>query len=176
MRSTPFDPLLLLRVVAPVLQALVRLAVGVAFGRVLLRQVPLVVGHHLAHVRDVVVLVPVRLALRVLLEDLDDLAAAGRPNPSADRIGSDRIGGRDIDRSRERCTRGSDNGPPLPLVPDRLARVVTLAPSGPGRLLALEPFLELVGGHVDELVEFPARAGQKSSNHMTWISKGSLTR
>jgi len=60
----------------PVLQRLRTLAVRVLLRLAFLRQVPLVVRHHLAHVLQVVVVVFAGVFLRVLLQDLDDLAAA----------------------------------------------------------------------------------------------------
>lgn len=43
----------------------------------------------------------------------------------------------------------------LPLVPDRLAGAVRLAPAGALGGLLLKPLLEVRGRHIDELIEFP---------------------
>ena len=67
----------LLRIVAPVLQALVRLAVRVPLCGALLREMPLVVGHDLPHVGDVVLLILVWIFVGVLLQDFNNLAATG---------------------------------------------------------------------------------------------------
>jgi hypothetical protein len=68
--------LCLLRVMAPVLQTPRALAVRILLGLVLLRQMPLAVGHHLAHVIDVVLVVGLGVLVRVLLEDFDNLSPA----------------------------------------------------------------------------------------------------
>ncbi len=68
----------LLSIVAPVLQRLVALAVGVVFGLLLLRQMSLAVSDHLAHVRDVLLLIALGVFRGILVQDLDDLAATVR--------------------------------------------------------------------------------------------------
>lgn len=69
-----YHSLRLLRVVPPVLQALVTLAVRVLLRLLFLRQVPLAVRNHLAHVIDVVLVVLGGILLGVLFQDGDDLA------------------------------------------------------------------------------------------------------
>ena len=66
----------LLRIVTPIPKRARRFAIRVLLRLALLRQMPLAVRHHLAHVLDVVFLVLLRVLLRVLLEDRDDLATA----------------------------------------------------------------------------------------------------
>ena len=68
----------LLSIVAPVLQRLVALAVGVVFGLLLLRQMSLAVSDHLAHVRDVILLKALGVFRGILVQYLDDLAATVR--------------------------------------------------------------------------------------------------
>lgn len=68
--------LCLLRIMPPVLQTARALAVRILLGLALLRQMPLAVGHHLAHVIDVVLIVGLGVLVRVLLEDFDNLSPA----------------------------------------------------------------------------------------------------
>ena len=60
----------------PVLQTLVALAIRVLLRLLLLRQMPLAVRNDLAHVGQVFFIVLLRVFLWILLQDLDDLAAA----------------------------------------------------------------------------------------------------
>jgi hypothetical protein len=60
---------------APILQALVAVAVGVLLGLLLLCQMTLVIRSDLAHMRQVVLVVLGRVLLGILFEDLDDLSA-----------------------------------------------------------------------------------------------------
>lgn len=62
-----------LRIVAPVLQALVAIAIGVLLGFLLLGKMSFVIRCHLPHVRDVVFNVLGRVLLGILLQNLDDL-------------------------------------------------------------------------------------------------------
>lgn len=68
----------LLRIMAPVLQASRALALGVLLRFPFLGQMSLTIRHHLPHVCDVLLLVCVGVLVWVLLEDLDDLAAAAQ--------------------------------------------------------------------------------------------------
>lgn len=52
----------------------------VLLGLALLRQVALAVRHDLAHVVDVVLVVPAGILVRVLLQDGDDVATTGVEN------------------------------------------------------------------------------------------------
>ena len=64
------------RVMPPVLQAARGPALRILLGLLLLREVALAVGHYAPHVSDVVLVVGVRVLLGVLVQDLDDFAAA----------------------------------------------------------------------------------------------------
>jgi hypothetical protein len=66
----------LLRVMPPILQALVTPALRVLLRLLLLREVSLTITHHFAHVLQILVIVLLGVPLRVLLQDLDYLAAA----------------------------------------------------------------------------------------------------
>lgn len=67
---------------APILQTPRALAVRILLGLALLRQMPLAVGHHLAHVVDVVLVICLGVLVRVLLEDFDNLSpASSHENP-----------------------------------------------------------------------------------------------
>ena len=48
----------------------------------------------------------------------------------------------------------------VPVVANGLSRAVVLVPASSGRLLAAEPFLELVSSHVDEFIELSAGESQ----------------
>jgi hypothetical protein len=72
--SLPYK-LSLLGIVSPILQTLVTLAIRILLRLFLLRKMPLTIRHHLPHVVDIVLLVFVRIFLRILLQDGDDLAA-----------------------------------------------------------------------------------------------------
>lgn len=66
----------LVRIMAPVLQTLIALAVRVLLRLLLLCQMSFAVGSYAAYVRDVILVVFGRILSRVLAEDLDDFAAA----------------------------------------------------------------------------------------------------
>jgi hypothetical protein len=66
----------LLRIMPPILQALVTPALRILLRLLLLREVSLTITHHLAHVLQVLIIVLLGVPLRVLLQDLDYLAAA----------------------------------------------------------------------------------------------------
>ena len=74
------------RVMTPILQAPRALAVGVLCRSAsLLREVALAVGDDAAHVVDIAVVVAIRIPVRVLLQNLYDLATAIIvPSPHAD--------------------------------------------------------------------------------------------
>ena len=59
---------------APVLQTPRGLAIGILLRLLFLRKVPLAVRDHTPHVRYVVLVIMLGVLLRVLLQDLDDLA------------------------------------------------------------------------------------------------------
>lgn len=61
---------------APILEALRTATVRILLRLAFLRQVTLIIGDDLAHVLDVLFVVLARVFLRVLLQDLDDFAAA----------------------------------------------------------------------------------------------------
>jgi len=63
--------------VAPILQRLIASAIGVLLRCLLLSQMTLVVGSNTSHMVDIFIAVFRRVLLRVLFQDLDDLAAAG---------------------------------------------------------------------------------------------------
>lgn len=53
----------------------------------------------------------------------------------------------------------------LPLMANRLARAIVLGPTCAGRILAAEPFLQLIRAHVDELIELPVNASVRLSSN-----------
>jgi hypothetical protein len=61
---------------SPILQTLITLTIRILLRLLLLRQMPLAIRSHAAHMRDVIFVVSRGVFLRVLLQDLDDFAAA----------------------------------------------------------------------------------------------------
>jgi hypothetical protein len=94
---------------------------------------PFAVCHHLAHVFQVVLIIIARVLLRILLQYLDDVAAT-----------SSRQSGYNISNFAIES---------LPVVADSLSGSVVLDPARSLGFFLLEPVLELVGRHVDNVVE-----------------------
>ncbi len=84
--------------------------------------------------RNIVLVVLAWLLLRILLQNLNDLAATADISTNA---------------TSHRSTRS-------PLMPNGLSRAIVLCPSGRMRLLLFQPFLKLIRCHVDKLVEVTA--------------------
>ena len=121
------------RIMTPVLQAFIAVAVGVLFGLLLLCQMPLVVCSYTAHMRKVIFIILGRILFRILLEDFDDLPAT---SPQ-------------IRRGAEQCYGHS------PFVTDALPRTVTFGPPGIFRAGTFQPLLKFVSRHIDGVVEIP---------------------
>jgi hypothetical protein len=65
----------LLRIVTPVLQTLIALAIRILLRLLLLRKMPLTIRHYLTHMINIFLLVFTSVFRWVLLQDGDDLAA-----------------------------------------------------------------------------------------------------
>ena len=65
----------------PILQALRTLTIRILLGLALLRQMPLAIGDYFPHMRDILLVILVRIFVGILPQDLDNLATAlGDPN------------------------------------------------------------------------------------------------
>lgn len=65
---------------SPILQTLITLTLRILLRLLLLRQMPLTIRHHLAHVIDILLLVLFRIFLGVFLQDGDDFSPGFVPD------------------------------------------------------------------------------------------------
>lgn len=122
----------LLRIMSPVLQTLVGVAASVLFGLLLLGEVPLVVCCHLSHMGDIILVILGRVLFGILLEDLNNLTTTGNvsKSPRLGRLVS-------------------------PFVAYALSGAGIMAPTGLFGRVALQPFLQILGCHIDCVIEIP---------------------
>lgn len=121
----------------PILQGLSTLAIGIFLCRTFLCEVSLIVCYHLAHVRDIFLIILAGVFLGVLLQDLDDFPTATRISDLMELV----VLGRLIVQMYS------------PLMPNGLTRAIVLGPACAGRIFSTEPFLQLIWTHIDELIE-----------------------
>lgn len=138
--------LLLQRVMPPVFEGFVALAVGILLGLLFLGQMTLAIRDHLAHMPEVRLIISRGVPIWVLLENINNLAAAVRigrfKTPLALRHHR-------FYKFKSRSLVGICSS--VPLVTDRLTRF-----AGPARLLGrffLEPVAKLIGCHIHQLIE-----------------------
>ena len=106
-----------LSIVAPVLQALVAIAVSILLCFLFLGKMTIIIRSHLAHVNYIVLVVLGRIPLRILLQDLNDLPTTGS-------LMSTETAGRIL----------------LPFMPDAFSGPRIMAPTRFSGSIALEPF------------------------------------
>lgn len=112
----------------PILQRPITPTPRITLGLLLLRQMPLTIRHHLPHMPNIILRVPLWVPIRIMREDIDNTPAAG------------------FVFFRNRTCGELRNGE-VPLVADGFSGLAL--PAGGLGLLFLEPGPEFGGGHVD---------------------------
>lgn len=125
--NTYHNDLLLQNIMPPILQGPITLTPRITLRLLLLRQMPLTIRHHLPHMLNIMLRIPLWVPIRIMRKDIDDTAAA------------------EFVFFRNRICGKLGNGK-VPLVAYRFAGFA-LPARGLG-LFFLEPGPEFGGGHV----------------------------
>ena len=108
--------------------------------------------------RNVILVIFLRVPVGVFLQDLDDSTAAGATN--------DQTGG---EQARQ-DSRGAS-----PVMTNGFLGSIVFAPSGALGLFLREPAFKLFCGHVDQFIEFPTESSDQMRSQIVGDGKGQLT-
>jgi len=139
---------------APVLQRAIAVTVGILLGLFFLRQVTLVVGGNPSHVLQIIRIIFGGILLGILFQDFNNLSPAVEASASVKRMHFARSSDK-VNHNWQQLLGAAKVAQPF--MTNALSGAVVLGPTRLRGVVPPKPCFELVGSHVDCIVEISIR-------------------